>query len=454
MRRREACFIMRHAAAAAAICEAAAAAQGAAAAALPRWRVEPRPQSCSVALYLELLELPEPSVAAALGLHESAPLRCVLSFPASALEEVCRSDEAAARMTAPVEFRQPDVERAPPAEEDEEEDEAAVVGRASCFGLDVFLPELAKDALQEWAAPHSAAAAALPGSKRPRERDASGAAATNFFVFMLQRVWGALSAATSHCAICRAPLPSPGARLAPCSRDGCGFVFEEVLACPLLPLLRESGGASAAFHVGVASAAARAHVGANNTLEPFPSFLLAAPQRRGRAGFFDGAVADAASLADNKRLGLSLLAAVLGTLPPLAELAAERDEASLRRRLRRLNWRTAPASQTGVTLTDVKAAGAQWSDAAAPDIAFRVLRFVLTSARFDLRALRDDASRLGPALSACTAQLAVLGCSEAREQRFQARRAAAGGSFYAFHGSSLKNWYSICACPWRRRRTR
>ena len=68
------------------------------------------------------------------------------------------------------------------------------------------------------------------------------------------------------------------------------------------------------------------------------------------------------------------------------------------------------------------------------------MRFVLASNRLSLRLLAPEEHVLE-----CETifQFVVLHDSPEREAHFTMRRAQAGGSFFAFHGSAAENWYSI-----------
>ena len=412
--------------------------------ALPHLRVQPEGETCTVHCWFETLELPTPGIASALGLDPHVPLRLSITYSTTA---ALACDTAAAVFdVADFSWDQPDA----PKPTVSQLDGGMVVQR---FGHDIFLPALVKELAAKWrsggwlptsakVSPHEAERAAK------RLRLASlGEDGANAFVWLMQELWDAVAAADSNCAVCRAPLPARAMRLAPCSQDMCIFHFEEMGGCPLLPLLREAGGASAALHCALAHAAA-ASFGGRDTFEPFPSFLLEQRQQRQRAGFFDAHAAGKATtvelsqLADNKNMGRAVVVAVLCSLPPLAELAALPDEAALRRRLMHLDWHGyATAMASTVPRAYATAAVAMWPDAAVPDMAFRVLRFVLSTPRLQLQLLAGEHKLAG--LPADAVQLAIVGNSDAREAAFQVRREAAGGSFFAFHGSSTANWYSI-----------
>jgi hypothetical protein len=412
----QASFLFTHAAQASAAC---ASAPLLSTAALPHLRVQPHAEACAVHGWLEILELPTPGTARALGLNPDYPLRLTLAYNQSqALACACAAE---AFEGAEFSWEQPEVPKP-----------ALHEGVVLRFGLDVFLPQLAKDLSAKWRAE-------VEASPAKRSRRASNVSGNNAFVWLLAHVWEALAGAASNCAVCRTPLPAPGARLAPCSRDVCLFNFEEMGGCPLLPLLREAGGASAALHCTLANAAASSS--GRDTFEPFPSFLLENRQTRQRAGFFDAHAAgtadhlNLAQLTENKNLGRAVIVGVLTSLPPLIELAAMPDEASLRRRLLHHNWWATASSAYS------QAALAKWPDADVPDMAWRVLQFVLSTPRVQLQLLAEDDKLKG--MPETAVQLAIVGNSDSREQTFQARREAAGGSFFAWHGSHIANWYSI-----------
>ena len=431
-------FLFGHAAQAAALLGAAASSAPLGTFALPHLSVQAVAETCTVHGWLETIELPTPHIASALGLDPHAPLHLLVTYSAAAVLS-CAS-AAAVFDDAAFSWEQPDA----PKPTVSPLDSGVIVQR---FGHDIFLPALVKQLAAKWRSEAAEASPREASQTAKRSRRASGAGGANAFVWLMQELWDAVAAADSNCAVCRAPLPAQAMRLAPCSRDMCVFSFEEMGGCPLLPLLREAGGASAALHCALTHAAA-ASFGGRDTFEPFPSFLLERQQQRQRAGFFDAHAAGNASgvelaqLAENKNIGRAVVVAVLCSLPPLAELAALPDEAALRRRLLHLDWQKyamAPAST--VPRAYATAAVAKWPDAAVPDMAFRVLQFVLSTPRLHLHLLAGEHKLAG--LPADALQLAIVGNSDAREAAFQARREAAGGSFFAFHGSSTPNWYSI-----------
>ena len=443
-------FLFGHAASAAALLGAAAGSEqlgtlpvalgsAAASAALPHLSVQPEGETCTIHCWFETIELPAPGIASALGLDPVTPLHLSITYTTTAA--LACASAAAVFDDAKFSWDQPDA----PKPTMSPLDGGVIVQR---FGHDIFLPQLVKQLAAKWrsetaeVSPREAEQAA----KRLRHTSSTDDGA-NAFVWLMQELWNAVAAADSNCAVCRAPLPAQAMRLAPCSRDMCIFSFEEMGGCPLLPLLREAGGASAALHCALTHAAA-ASFGGRDTFEPFPSFLLEQRQQRQRAGFFDAHAAgkvttvELSQLAENKNMGRAVVVAVLSTLPPLAELAVLPDEAALRRRLLHLDWHGyATSAGSTVPRAFATAAVAKWPDAAVPDMAFRVLQFVLSTPRLQLQLLNGEHKLAG--LPADALQLAIVGNSDAREAAFQERREAAGGSFFAFHGSSTANWYSI-----------
>ena len=431
-------FLFGHAAQAAAFLGAAASPASLGTNALPHLSVQPKAETCTVHGWFETIELPTPHVASALGLDPHAPLHLLITYSMTAA--LACASAAAVFDDAEFSWEQPDAPRPTMLPQDS----GLIVQR---FGHDIFLPALVKQLAAKWRAETSEASPREAQQPAKRSRSTSCTGGANAFVWLMQELWNAVAAADSNCAVCRAPLPAQAMRLAPCSRDVCLFSFEEMGGCPLLHLLREAGGASAALHCALTHAAA-ASFGGRDTFEPFPSFLLERQQQRQRAGFFDAHAAGNASsvelsqLAENKNIGRAVVVAVLCSLPPLAELAAMPDEAALRRRLLHLDWQDyATSASSTVPRAYAMAAAAKWPDAAVPDMAFRVLQFVLSTPRLQLHLLTGEHRLAG--LSEDALQLAILGNSDAREATFQACREAAGGSFYAFHGSGTANWYSI-----------
>jgi hypothetical protein len=138
------------------------------------------------------------------------------------------------------------------------------------------------------------------------------------------------------------------------------------------------------------------------------------------------------STEENKTLGATVIDACISQLPPLDELAACSCEVALRDRLGLVRW------TIKLDPSELEQARATWASHVMTQMPFQVLRYILVSARYSLRPLTVPAERINAAgLMPGTIQLAVVGGDEAREAAFLARREAAGGSFWAFHGAPL-----------------
>lgn len=122
-------------------------------------------------------------------------------------------------------------------------------------------------------------------------------------------------------------------------------------------------------------------------------------------------------------------------MPPPSVLASCACETSLRALLRRTEW-LPKLGQIART-----AAEQQWRQYELSEMPVQVLRFVLVSSRHTLRPLRDagQINAGGPQ----ALQLALLCGDEAREHEFVRRKAAAGGSTWAFHGAPVDAWFSV-----------
>ncbi|CAE8582712.1 unnamed protein product [Polarella glacialis] len=277
-------------------------------------------------------------------------------------------------------------------------------------------------------------------------------AGENVFLQLWHTVAAFLHHAAEYCPIClsRHDLVAEVTlwRCCPCGTELCVFSYEEVLSvCAELAQNPEL----VALQLCLAAAAAE---GPPGTFEPFPPHLLPRRQAtRGRLGTLGvaatrrGASSAGSWLwpwqssseveeretqqseddkAADKAAGTKALAAARATfarLPRLQALAAATSEEDLRASLLKDDEGCAQGSSPS---------------------SYRLVQFVLATNRLALHRLDLPEHQLPRVPSGPGAlQLAVLqGAAPSQEAAFAERRRRLGSKF-AFHGSSLKNWYSI-----------
>ncbi|CAE8694302.1 unnamed protein product [Polarella glacialis] len=323
-----------------------------------------------------------------------------------------------------------------------------------------LLPRLAQNFLATALTPSSSSGSAFdmpgPGSGflvDEAQRSLGGrCAGENVFLQLWHTVAAFFHHAAEYCPIClsRHDLVAEVtlSRCCPCGTELCVFSYEEVLSvCAELAQNPEL----VALQLCLAAAAAE---GPPGTFEPFPPHLLPRRQAtRGRLGTLGvAATRRGASSAgswlwpwqssseveeretqqseDDKAAGTEALAAARATfarLPRLQALAAATSEEDLRASL----------------LKDDEGC-AQGSLLSSSPSSYRLVQFVLATNRLALHRLDLPEHQLPRVPSGPGAlQLAVLqGAAPSQEAAFAERRRRLGSKF-AFHGSSLKNWYSI-----------
>jgi len=485
-------------------------AQCAAANSTELWHWTPYASSRTVSLRMHLAPLPTAaSLRDALGLGQEADVvQCVLTLPSDAAWRLAHPGVAASHelidtqgafVTSVTQARP----RPPVGDDDAARASRHVVIELSALHAastaTLLLKNVLAHLLAEWEHEVKSHGGDLQPAKRPR--CSSAGSSPNLFLYLGSQLFRHLAALDSQCCVCHTKLLyDQPVRLQRCDADMCAFVLEDMDSITILPLLRQNDCAPAALSCAFAYAAATG-VRAGAAFEPFPSFLLAEKQLRPRAGFFDSgdtrvandvthsrvmlqpyeqaAASDSlANIAANKRDGLLCIAAILKALPPIAELAACDSEGALRVALRALAWSVPPPAAT------------RWTSTSHPDLAYRVLRFVLTSMRAQLTRLdtpqtpappppppppqvaSDESTAQPQSVSAAEhflsslpgvfAVFALTHATDGHAARFAERKAisatsitgdseAAGfsdaaltGSYFMFHGSSLQNWFSIC----------
>ncbi|GLJ56072.1 hypothetical protein SUGI_1203760 [Cryptomeria japonica] len=259
----------------------------------------------------------------------------------------------------------------------------------------------------------------------------------NIFVALLIFVGSWLKTLRAFCAICKRPLP-PFSRLWYCEAELCLYKFEELgTGASVLQELKTSE----LIDLELTLAAAATRCSNRDVFEPYPSFLLKKKEVRERAGFFSKEISGTKSRkyisrkADNgmNNKNLNLLQKLIDSFPPVSEIQQYSNEIELVVKLG-ISWLQEDCNTDSVNQTDLS----QEDYAEKIWLPYKILRYVLFTNRLSLCLVQED-HRFN--VHGSLYQFAVFYNSES-ELKFADRRKAEG-SIFAFHGSSLSNWYSI-----------
>jgi hypothetical protein len=318
-----------------------------------------------------------------------------------------------------------------------------------CYGLEVLFPELTRTFFEglNWrkaGGPEDLVSCQhcilTEKTSSLFEQLVSCVSHSNPFLGLLAFILKRLASLPNWCIICWDSLPVSVTRLCTCDKDLCLYRFEELGLGALI--LQEIHNSLELVDLEL-SMAYSASISARDVFEPFPGFLLAKEELRGRSGWFSNVQKTDTRTSPFTNKKVSLLQAILKSIPPIAKLKQCSDEAELKKVLARAwspgvkekrPWIIAHESaehSQGTLMRDQ--AQEQW-------LAYDVIRFVLTTNRISL-SLLDDKQKL-PSLRTIL-QFVVLWDTPEKEAHFVQRRIDAGGSFFAFHGSPAENWYSI-----------
>ncbi|XP_057850892.2 uncharacterized protein LOC131061296 isoform X3 [Cryptomeria japonica] len=259
----------------------------------------------------------------------------------------------------------------------------------------------------------------------------------NIFVTLLVFVGSWLKTLRVFCAICKRPLP-PFSRLWYCDAEYCLYRFEELgFGASVLQELKNSE----LIDLELTLAAAAARYSNRDVFQPYPSFLLKKCEVRKRAGFFSKNISELKSSiyisrkaeTDMNNKNLCLLQKVIDSFPPVSVIQKYSSEIELVVKLG-ISWLKEDYNTDSVNQTDLS----QEDYAEKIWLPYKILRYVLFTNRLSLCLVQED-HRFNVHRSLY--QFAVFYNSES-ELKFAERRKAEG-SIFAFHGSSLSNWYSI-----------
>ena len=232
----------------------------------------------------------------------------------------------------------------------------------------------------------------------------------NFFYNMLFYLRDRLQNCTNYCFICYKRHLVDSVRLRPCSSEMCEFRFEEISGVSVFAEITSN---SNLVSLDVSFAAEAITSVRNATVfEPFPSFLLKQSQMRGKSGFLSGQ-SYSSEMDSNK--DIQLLRQLITAMPNLNTIKTSCiDEITCR----------------------------DFITSQCPDglMMYKLIRYVIATNRLNL--IKLEPASLIKGFGEDIEQYIVTNHPPETEKSFAERKKAAG-SFYAFHGSAIENWYSI-----------
>lgn len=234
----------------------------------------------------------------------------------------------------------------------------------------------------------------------------------NFFYNLLFYLRDRLENCTNYCFICYKRHPVDSIRLRSCTQEICEFRFEEISG---VSVYAEFINNFESCHLDLSFAAEALFSSRSwNVFEPFPSFMLKQHQIRGKAGFLERDRKYSKEMDSNKDID-SLRKIFLLIPHPDLLLKSSTNENTLKYFL----------SQSSPQY---------------PDYCYKLIRYVLATNRLALVKLSSQNSiqNLSPSIR----QYLITNQSPETEAYFS-RQKRKHGSFFAFHGSAIENWYSI-----------
>ena len=236
----------------------------------------------------------------------------------------------------------------------------------------------------------------------------------NIWYNLLFSLREALLTCTHLCIFCYKQHPVDSYRLRACEEDICEFRFDEIAGFSVFAELKSH---LKSVHMDISIAAIAANSARSlNVFEPFPSFLLFDRQIRGKSGFLSRDQYKYTPEMD-KNKNISGLQQLLKGIPsPQWLLDASTDEKSLQENI--------------VAKCDMRTGR---------DV-YKLLRFIVATNRLMVQPLTSSQRIEG--FPAEIEQFIVTSHSPEILRRFNEEKAQ-HGSFFAFHGSAMENWYSI-----------
>lgn len=232
----------------------------------------------------------------------------------------------------------------------------------------------------------------------------------NFFYNLLFYLRDRMQNCTNYCFICYKKHIVDSVRLRPCSSEMCEFRFEEISGVSVFAEISNNinlVGLDLSF-AAEAALSARSHT----VFEPFPSFLLKKNQIRGKSGFLSG---NTYSTEMDTNKDIQQLKQLISLIPQLSIIKTTcTDEVTCRDLI-------SSSSPDGI-------------------LSYKLMRYIIATNRLNLIKLdpKQSIEKLGPNIE----QYIVTNHPPETEKQFSDAKKA-HGSFFAFHGSAIENWYSI-----------
>lgn len=235
----------------------------------------------------------------------------------------------------------------------------------------------------------------------------------NFFYNLLFYLRDRLQNCTNYCVICYKKHESESTRLKSCSKEICEFRFEEVIGFSLYAEL-QTYPEMVELDLSFASSTLLSSR-AQSIFEPFPSFLLIKNQNRGKSGFFDRSEHDSYACGMDSNKDMDQLKRLMSEIPTLDALKSAPDDDSLKQLFTR-------------------------RCSSDPILSYKLAKYIVATNRLTI-------VKLGPheviaKVPASIEQFIVADHPSEILLSFNKMKAK-HGSFFAFHGSPIENWYSI-----------
>lgn len=419
-----------------------------------RWcHVGPDPKSLTIYLLIHVGGIVrDDSLASALGISVDSPVKVGLLFDKNLWAQRDKNLSKMIEVECKVTQEMPSFSRSLVEESDEQPQNTV----AQSYGKGVLLPKLVQIYFQ------FLINEAIMLEENIKSRDLFDelhqfTSTENMFVGLLCFLCARMGALQDWCVVCWNSLPYSVCRLRTCDKDLCLFTFEELgVGAPVLQEVQTSP-EIIDFELSLAMVATESH---RDVFEPFPTFLLEKEQIRGRSGWFSkvertdststaqmAARSSVAyfretrltdSMSSNKNM--CILKAVLLSFPSVSVMQECRDELSLRTTLNKFWEKKMELDRQTLKGKRPEEQERSFSWSKLKWLPYSVLRYILSTSRLKLHLLTGDEQFK---FFDAHYQFAVLHDSPEREAYFESRRIQQRGSFFAFHGSSAENWYSI-----------
>ena len=275
-----------------------------------------------------------------------------------------------------------------------------------------FSQNQAKQALLKTRNNPDAAAELLLNGKLEFKNPSKAIECNNVFYNLLFYLRDRIENCTNYCYICYERHPYDSIRLMPCTKDICQFRFEEISGVSLFTEIN-CNSELVFLELSLASEALGSQRAAT-VFEPFPSFFLKQRQIRGKSGFLSDKSSYNPSMDKNK--DIKTLIEVVRSLPSPAMIKENcYNEETVKSYLESFY----PSSE---------------------NLPYKLMRYIIGTSRLALTKL-EGADKI-PQIDSQFIQYIVTKHSPETEKYFNSAKRKFG-SFFAFHGSAIHNWYSI-----------